>query len=267
MKRPLLLIIFLGLAFVTLPAFFERLHSDEVIYWEVARNISTGLGAISETSGNSVFSWHMPLAFYIAAPFLKISPHIFTARVVSSFFTIGASVLIFLICRKKATDGEALVSALLLLFSFQALRYGGRYYLDQYGAFFFLFSVYLITEERFFVSGLFAVSAILSREYWAGVYPFLIFYVYLRDNKSLPAFLLSAVFLASALALYLALTGNASEAWRYLAAGSAVDNIRASLSGGVVRPLAKGWLEFSVLNILILAGAGAAWRGGWTEVF
>lgn len=260
MKRPLLLLIAAGLVFVTLPAFFERLHSDEVIYWEVARNISMGLGPVSETSGNSVFSWHMPLAFYIVAPFLKVSSHLFTARVVSSFFTIGSSVLIFLICRKKASDREALISALLFICSFQVLRYGGRYYLDQYGAFFFLWAIYLIHEERFFASGFLAVCAILSREYWAGVYPFLLVYLYLRDKKALPRFVLGAVFPAAVLLASAVLWGQSYGPWRYLSEGSALDNIRATVSGGVFYPLISGWLEFSVLNILILAGAAAAFR-------
>jgi hypothetical protein len=260
MKRPLLLLIAAGLVLVTLPAFFERLHSDEVIYWEVARNISLGLGPVSETSGNSVFSWHMPLAFYIVAPFLKVSSHLFTARVVSSFFTIGSSVLIFLICRKKATDREALISALLFICSFQVLRFGGRYYLDQYGVFFFLSAIYLIHEERFFASGFFAVCAILSREYWAGVYPFLLLYLCLRDKKALPRFVLGAVLPAAVLLAYAAMTGYSGGAWRYLSAGSALENIRATVSGGVFYPLIRGWLEFSILNILILAGATAAFR-------
>lgn len=260
MKRPLLLLIAAGLVFVTLPAFFERLHSDEVIYWEVARNISLGLGPVSETSGNSVFSWHMPLAFYIVAPFLKVSSHLFTARVVSSFFTIGSSVLIFLICRKKAATGEALISALLFICSFQVLRFGGRYYLDQYGVFFFLSAIYLIHEERFLASGFFAVSALLAREYWAGVYPFLILYLYLRDKKALPRFVLGALLLTIVVLAYAVVTGHSYGAWRYLSAGSVLDNIRATGSGGVLYPLIRGWLEFSMLNILILAGATAAFR-------
>lgn len=260
MKRPLLLIIAAGLVFVTLPAFFERLHSDEVIYWEVARNISLGLGPVSETSGNSVFSWHMPLAFYIVAPFLKVSSHLFTARVVSSFFTIGSTVLIFLICRKKAADGEALISALLFICSFQVLRFGGRYYLDQYGVFFFLSAIYLIHEERFLASGALAVCALLAREYWAGVFPFLLLYLYLRDKKALPRFILGAVLPAAVVLAYAVLSGQSYGPWRYLSAGSALDNISATVSGGVFYPLIRGWLEFSILNILILAGSIAAFR-------
>lgn len=260
MKRPLLLLIAAGAVLVTLPVFFERLHSDEVIYWEVARNISTGLGAISETSGNSVFSWHMPLAFYIVAPFLKLSPHIFTARVVSSFFTIASSVLIFLICRRKSGDGVALLSAFLFICSFQVLRFGGRYYLDQYGVFFFLSSIYLMHEERFFVSGLFALFAILSREYWAGVYPFLLVYLYTRERKALPRFILSALLAAGALLTFTAVSGDSNEVWRYLSAGSVLDNLRATLSGEVLHRLMRGWLEFSALNILVIAGSVAAFR-------
>ncbi|MBI5586902.1 MAG: DUF2079 domain-containing protein [Deltaproteobacteria bacterium] len=260
MKRPLLLIIAAGLVFITLPLFFERLHSDEVIYWEVAKNISIGLGPISETSGNSIFSWHMPLAFYIVAPFLKLSAHIFTARAVSSFFTIASAVLIFLICRKRAGADEALISALLFIFSFQVLRFGGRYYLDQYGLFFFLLSLYLLHEERFFISGTVAVTAVAAREYWAGVYPFLLLYLGLRDRRALPGFILTAAAVTLFFTLYTVYSKDSYGLWRYLAGGAALDNIKASVSGVVAYPLARGWVEFSVLNILTLAGFFAAFR-------
>ncbi|MBI5827557.1 MAG: hypothetical protein HZB22_07520 [Deltaproteobacteria bacterium] len=107
MRRREIVILTLGRAVIALPLFFERLHSDEVIYWEVARNISRGLGPHSETSGGGLFVRHMPVPFYIVAPFLRLSVHIFTARAISSAFTIACAILIFRIARENSDEDSA----------------------------------------------------------------------------------------------------------------------------------------------------------------
>src|SRR3990172_7486034 len=56
---------------IILPIFFERLHSDEVLYWDVAHNLYTGKGLFS-TVLNRSFIGHMPLPFIIAGPFSLI---------------------------------------------------------------------------------------------------------------------------------------------------------------------------------------------------
>lgn len=258
MKKTTLLIFIAGIVLITLPSFFERLHSDEVIYWEVARNISLGRGAVSSTSGGSLFSWHMPLPFYISAPFLDISPHIFTSRVISSLFTVGSAIIIFLTAEKKYGRKEAVLSAFLFLLSFQALRFGGRFYLDQYGTFFFLLSFYFISTERFLYAGIFSVLAVVSREYWLGVYPFILFYIGNKRNIirfTAPVFVIIVLSLA-----FSSIYGGNGEGLikQYLFNGSIFKNMTASISNygpsGYLYRVARGWLQFSILNILILTG-------------
>lgn len=246
----------IGLVFITLPSFFERLHSDEVIYWEVASNIASGMGAVSETTNNRLFFWHMPLPFFATAPFLKFVPHIFTARVISSLFTIGTFILVFLIGERKFGRDEGLIGAFLFLFSFQALRFGGRYYLDQYGAFFFLLSLYLVMDKRYSFAGISALAAILAREYWLGVYPFLLLYIQGRRERLL--FVTPAVAGFLGFMVYLIYTSNLQVLRLYIFESALKKNFHASVFGhgfgGYLRQLLRGWAEFSILNILVIVG-------------
>ncbi|MFQ5464372.1 MAG: ArnT family glycosyltransferase [Thermodesulfobacteriota bacterium] len=248
----------LSVIFITLPLFFERLHSDEVIYWDVARNIAAGAGVTSETLGG-VFFWHAPLPFFIVAPFLKLSEHIFLARALSSLFTAGCAVLVFLIAERKASRAEAALSAVLFVFSFQALRYGGRFYLDQYGAFFFLLALYLLGAGRVFAAGVSAVLMCAAREYWLGVYPFMLLYAALDKRRgSASAFAAPMVVTALALAAALAAYGALPRAWAFASGGAIARNVYASLTahtaGGLLSSLARGWTEFAALNAVVIAG-------------
>ncbi|MEK7773261.1 MAG: hypothetical protein AAB307_02850, partial [Deltaproteobacteria bacterium] len=265
----LLIILALGLAVITLPSFFERLHSDEVIYWEVARNISRGLGPYTETSGGGLFVWHMPLPFYIVAPFLGLSDHIFTARVISSFFTIACAVLIFLIAAKKGARDSALVSAILFLLSFQALRFGGRYYLDQYGACFFLLSFYLAGKGRFAWAGASAALAILAREYWLGVYPFLTLYAaglagtgadrgrdVSKGFKNMFFFVMPVLILLAVTSAIVVFSDSSvyGHIKAYVLNGAAYKNLKATDTPGYIQRITRGWVEFTLINILIVSG-------------
>lgn len=255
MRRPVALIIITGLLFITAPVFFERLHSDEVIFWEVAKNISIGLGPVSETIRGPSFFWHMPLAFYAVAPFLKISPHIFTARVVASFFTVGCAVLIYIISSRRYGRG-ALAGAMLFLFSFQALRYGGRFYLDQFGAFFFLLSLYFVFEKRYFYAGVFGLISVFTREYWAGVYPFVAAYILLTERKARPAALFILPFAALIIIFIFYASGDVKP---YILNGAVANNMKAFVTGynpaDLSGRLLRAWAEFAVLNCAIVAGA------------
>ncbi len=291
MRRRELLILALGLAVIALPLFFERLHSDEVIYWEVARNISRGLGLHSETSGGGLFIWHMPLPFYIVAPFLRLSAHIFTARAVSSAFTIACAVLVFRIARKDSGEDPALIASILFLLSFQALRFGGRYYLDQYGLFFFLLTLYLAGKGRFIYAGASAVLAIAAREYWFGVYPFLLLYAAgdeaaggkravagevgqtgvktrppvfkgrIRNGLflALPAVVVAAVVL---LIVFSDRHVHYNLIRTYVLDGAAYKNIIVTGAPGYLSRLARGWAEFALVNAVAVAGFFASSRRG-----
>ena len=169
-----LILIILALILILIPIFWERLHSDEVLYWDVANNLFTGKGLFSEVE-NRVYTGHMPLPFILAGFFSLFGEQIFGVRVIAALFTIGCAYLIFLIAERLYSKEVALISSLLFLLSFQALRFGGRFYLDQFGAFFFLLALFCLLQKRFFLSGIFSVLMVLGREYWVGVYPFFVF--------------------------------------------------------------------------------------------
>lgn len=260
MKKTALLIALSGLVFITLPVFFERLHSDEVVFWEVAKNLAQGHGLVSETAGRNFFSLHMPLPFLVVAPFLKLSSHIFTSRVISSLFTVAAAVLIFLIAGKKTGRAEATVSAALFLLSYHALRFGGRFYLDQYGVFFFLLALYFHVNDSPLLSGVSAVAAVFAREYWLLVYPF--FFIYAAyGRKSVSVFLMPAALLATSFLTVFLTTGGAAlgSITPYLTNGAAAKNLTAAIidalyGAGIMKLLARAWAEFFVINFLIIIG-------------
>ncbi len=255
MKRDIIIIGIIGAVFTALPLFFERLHPDEVIYWEVARNIAEGSGLRSETQAGGPFLWHMPLAFIIVAPFLKINSHIFTARFVASVFTVASAMLIYLAAKKSSGRDEALAGALFFLFSFHALRFGARFYLDQFGLFFFLAALYLLLSERPFLAGIPALLSVLAREYWLGVYPFLFLSLYNR-RKQAAAFAMPLVLSAGIFLLWVLLAGDPKTVISDLISRTAViKNLEASLTDpGTLAASLRGWVEFALIDFLILAG-------------
>lgn len=260
MKRDVFIISALGLVFITLPLFFERLHSDEVIFWEVARNIAEGRGMASETAGGA-FYIHPPLPFLINSLFLRLLPHIFTARAVSSLFTTGSAVFVYLVGREKTGRAGAFIGSCLFIFSFQTLRFGGRFYLDQYGAFFFLVSLYLNLKGRALAAGTAILLASLSREYWVLAYPFIL----LNTSGGTRERLKSAsplLALAASLAAFFLLSkgggGGGGAMAGFLSDGALIKNLSATmdalLSGRYLLSVLRAFSEFSALNALTAAG-------------
>lgn len=250
-----------SVVFVTVPLFFERLHSDEVIYWDVASSLARGEGLVSSTLGG-LFFWHAPLPFFLNAPALLVHDHILTTRVVSSLFTAGCAVLVYLVAEARERDG-AVPAAILFILSFQALRYGGRFYLDQYGAFFFLLSLLLAMRGRLALSGLAALLMVLAREYWLGVYPFLAAFVLVGTGAGATGRRLLRFIAPSALAVFavvpaLAALGKAGTLAAFVLDGAVVPNLAATFTdlfqGPALVGITRGWAEFTVLNILVVAG-------------
>lgn len=266
-RQDIFIIAALGLVFITLPVFFQRLHSDEVIFWEVAKNIASGAGPISETHEGTFFILHMPLPFLINALFLMITEHIFMARAVASFFTTGCAVFIYLAASKRFDRGGALISALFFLFSFQMLRYGGRFYLDQFGAMFFVASIYFVFLKRYATAGLLAFLAMISREYWAAVYPFLALYVLRQGDgvRGCTRFVLPGVAAILLFSLLLITTGIGADLSGEMYRSAIAKNILASLTDHsateVAAKLGRAWAEFLILNLILAAGlCVAAWK-------
>lgn len=266
-RRDIFMLAALGLVFITIPLLFQRLHSDEVIFWEVAKNIAIGAGPISETHEGTFFVLHMPLPFLISSLFLIISQDILVARAVASLFTVGTAIFIYLAASKRYGRGEALIGAFFFLFSFQILRYGGRFYLDQFGAMFFIASIYLVFLRKHAGAGVFALLAILSREYWAAVYPFFAFYILRHDGgtKGLARFVLPGAVTAVFFLIIVLSTDIGYDFAREAYRSAAVKNITATFTAHPAREaagmLSRAWTEFLILNLVLSAGlVVAAWK-------
>ncbi len=252
--KDLLLISILGIVFITIPAFFERLHSDEVIYWEVSDNISKGRGLVSETSGMETFIWHSPLPFFVTAPFLQLHNHIHVSRLVASLFTVGCAILIYLICVRTSSRDCAIVGSMLFIFSFYALRFGGRFYLDQFGLFFFLGALFFLFRGEFILSGILAVTAVMAREYWLGVYPF--FLLYINDRKGILRFAIPLLVVLSVAAGFMVVGSiDYTLIKGYIFNTAITKNLIAFFTDhNLLYPLLRGWIEFAMVNILIFLG-------------
>jgi len=247
-----------GCVLIALPVFLERLHSDEVLYWDIAHNLYTGRGLFSSVE-NRFFTGHMPLPFVIAGPFSLLSDSIYGVRMIGALFTIGCAVLIFVIAERLYSRQTAFISSLLFLTSFQALRFGGRFYLDQFGAFFFLLALLLLLKNRYFLSGLSATLMILGREYWLGVYPFLILFLLIR-KEPVTRFIVPFAMLVMGGLLYVASTVGLNYFYESQAIVNTLKHLlnQSFLQENIVS-LAKSWLELVLVNGLIFLGFFFAW--------
>jgi hypothetical protein len=243
---------------IVLPIFFERLHSDEVLYWDVAYSLYTGKGLFS-TVLNRQFIGHMPLPFVIAGPFSLIGDSISGVRFIAAIFTIGCAILIFTIAERLSSEKMAVISSLLFLVSFQALRFGGRFYLDQFGAFFFLLAVFLLLEKRYSLAGLSAALMVIGREYWLGVYPFFMAYLFLKREPVMP-FLIPFILLLTLGLFYTASTVGLSYFYENQAI---VNTLKYYLNITFIQEnavfLLQSWFEVIVVNLFIFLGFIYAW--------
>lgn len=247
-----------GCVLIALPIFFERLHSDEVLYWDVAHNLYSGKGLFSSVE-NRFFTGHMPLPFIIAGPFSLIGDSIFGVRLIAALFTIGCAVLIFTIAKQLDSMKTAVISSLLFLTSFQALRFGGRFYLDQFGAFFFLLAVFLHLNKRYFLAGLSATLMILGREYWLGVYPFFIVYL-LMKREPITIFIFPFVVLLAGGLFYAASTVGLTYFYEDQAIVNTLKHYSSiSFFQENAASLLQSWLEVIAVNLLIILGFIFAW--------
>ncbi len=255
-----LTILLIACVLIALPIFFERLHSDEAFYWDISHNLFKGNGLLSGID-NRPYVGHMPLPLVLAAPFSSLlGEHIYTVRFVAALFTIGCAVLIFLISQSLYSQNVAFISSLLFLTSFQALRFGGRFYLDQFGAFFFLLAVFLLLKKRYFLAGLFAALMILGREYWLGIYPFFIIYL-LMKKEPITTFVLPFIIILLGGLFYAASTVGLSYFYQNQ---FTVNTLKRYLNPSFLQEnavsLFKSWLEVFIVNVLTFVGFFYAWN-------
>ncbi len=239
-------IIIFGVLFLFLPIFFERLHDDEAVYWGLSK--STNINGLSEISKIG----RMPLAILIISPFLSISDSIMTPRVISALFSIASAIIIFEIVKTYSDERAAFISSMLFIFSFQTIRFGTRFYLDIYGTFFFLFSIYLIKKNRTNLAGFSFALAMLSRETWFGLYPFMLLYVW-KNKKSINQFLLCSVVPLLLLFILIQLTSGLEAYPSYLRITQNSDYLLENLYQIPVQ-LIRSWTEFLVVQVITIVG-------------
>ena len=178
------ILILLCIVLILAPIPFLKIHDDEVIYWSIAKSYS---------ELKPKFFGRMLLPMLIVAPFLRINENFLVPRFIAGIFTLLSAYLICRIISLRYGEG-CIEGALIFLFSFYALRFGNRFYLDIFGTFFFLLAIYFIEKNEMEKAGVSSVLAILGRDLWIPIYPF--FYIYLRrEGKDIKKFALTSLIL------------------------------------------------------------------------
>lgn len=256
LRSSIIAILLLGTLLILLPIPFERLHDDEVLKWYKSGLVLEGKTPLS-------FYGHMPLVLLLYAPVLSLTENILAARLLTGLMTIGSALLIFLIAKEVFQDEKpALAGSLLFLLSFHTLRFGGRFYSDPYGLFFFILALYLVTLNRTGAGSVSAILAIIARDTWIPIYPFLLLYVYLTGRDTRRFLLFSAVPVAIFLAVLQSTIGLKVFLPRSVISGT-IQYLFASLAtdaGALTIGIAQGWLEFGVVQAVTLVGLLAALR-------
>jgi len=239
-------IIIIGVILLITPLFFERIYDDEAIYWSKSKSVTErGLLEIPKMT-------RMPFAMLVVAPFLGLNDSIFVARFVSALFAIASAVIIFEIVKTYSNEQAAFISALLFIFSFQTIRFATRFYLDICGVFFFLLSLYLIRKNRVRMAGLFFALAMLSREIWFGLYPFMIIYLW-KNKKSVNSFIILSAIPVLIFALFIHLTVGLGAYLSYSAVAQTMGYVSNNLSE-IPLYLAQSWVEFLIVQIITVVG-------------
>jgi len=238
------IIVALGILLLLIPIFFERIHDDEAFYWNQTKMlISSGLIKLPE--------YRMPLAILIVSPFLLLNDSIFTPRLISVLFSIASAIIISEIVKLYSDEKAAFISSLLFIFSFQTIRFGTRFYLDAYGVFFFLLSIYFIKKMKMGTSGLSFGLVLLSREIWFGLYPFMILYSWRK--KSTQSFLVWSLLPLVLFAFFI----NYTVGFEAYFENSGFAQTSRYISANIYKIpllLIQSWVEFSIIHIITIFG-------------
>jgi len=206
MKKTHVLFIVLALLLLITPVFLGRLHDDEVLKWQISKNTVSGKFLVNLSGGNFMRDGFFPIFF--VSPFLLVNDHIFIARIVSLFFTLGSAYLLYYIAKIFYDEKAALASFFLFILSFHTLRFGYRFMFDQYGLFFLLLTLFLLLKKRFLLAGVACFLMIFSRVYWIALLPFFLIYLVYEEKENqikkvgffiIPPLLLAFLFLFTAL--------------------------------------------------------------------
>ena len=235
------ILILLCIVLILAPIPFLKIHDDEVIYWSIAKSYS---------ELKPKFFGRMPLPMLIVAPFLRINESFLIPRFIAGIFTLLSAYLICRIISLRYGEG-CIEGALIFLFSFYALRFGNRFYLDIFGTFFFLLAIYFIEKNEMGKAGVSSVLAILGRDLWVPVYPF--FYIYLRrEGKDIKKFALTSLILILPTITIVYLMGLE----RYALFKCLKISYDFILENGkkIILIALQSWLEFAVVSTIAILG-------------
>jgi len=246
-------ILIFGVLLLLVPLFFERIYDDEAIFWNISRSINDkGLSEISHLG-------RMPLAILIVSPLLRLNDSILVPRIISALTAIASAILIFEIVKNYSNNQAAFISAILFIFSFQTIRFATRSYLDIYGTFFFLLSFYLIQKDRRGLAGFSFALAMLSRELWFALYPFMMLYLWKR-NKAVREFIVWSVLPIVVFFAYIHITVGIVTYLTYSGFAQSSYYLAGNLQEAPLY-LIQSWAEFLIVQIITFIGfVGWVWN-------
>ncbi len=213
---------------------YPRYEMDEGTYMSAAWAITQGkLYPYAYGYGHPPFAW-MQLAGFIQllGGFFLFGNAINTGRVVMLFYTLGSTLLIYLIVRKMSDSRTtALLALAIFAFSPLAVDYQRLVLLDNFANFWLLLSIYLmgISKSRLPIVIAAAICfglSFLSKEIFALFLPGMIYYVWLQSTKfqrkfTLVAFIYTFAAIASLWVLLAVLKGELfPQAWKFIPGNS-----------------------------------------------
>ncbi|MEM4268450.1 MAG: glycosyltransferase family 39 protein [Candidatus Woesearchaeota archaeon] len=162
-KHILIFALFAAVYFIFLSERFQTVLWDESVYLGMGKYIY---------SGGRVGLWES-----IRPPLLPLLlgfmwalglPYIISAKIIILAFTLGAAYLVFLITKRLVNEKTAVVAMCILLISPIFFESSLRVMTEIPGVFFALCGVYFFIENRYYLAGIFAGLAFLTK-YWHGL--------------------------------------------------------------------------------------------------
>lgn len=236
-KNKLILLWFL---LIFIPLFTLRLFQDEMLYLIISRKAL-----------QFEFSPRSSLVFILTSPFMAFESFdlkVFLPRIATSLITLLDLLLIYEIGKRHYGKRAGFLGSLMFLLSFVTLRYGARYTLEPWGAFFILLAIYYFHEKPL-LSAFFTGLAFCARETWLTTYPFFLVYAWKRKKEDFPKILITSALPVALNLLFIASINFYGSPLGY--------NTRDTLSwglSGILSHALRSWLEFLIGYPLIVIG-------------
>ncbi|MHA2342415.1 MAG: ArnT family glycosyltransferase [Candidatus Hodarchaeales archaeon] len=170
-------------------------------YSEIQSDLSRAYFGV--VSNNKVYSVFPPGYPFLAAPFYFVWG-IEGMQIANIFFTVPLILIFYLFMKRYYNETEAFIASVILLVGTQILNYSVSIWSHIPAAFFMLFSIYLLLENKPRWSGLAMGASIAVRYSGVVIVPvFLIYlYSYKKGRKEIVAFLITLLLGVSPLLFY-----------------------------------------------------------------